>query len=416
MRRFMFRLNRSTVSQMLSDTEHLRVRGATRLHLVCLLGFLLSACAGADGGATAEGADDDGARAADARTTDWGRLEPDRHLGSEDARITVDLGEPPPPDTGPLDAYQAPVDAAPLPPPMPDAATPPPPPDAAPPPPPGLDCEYRARDFDAALREYDVMGQPDARLAFEVPNLPDPGLVDSAVLVFAAFDLDHPGEEGFIRVNGNGRFDIPTDGGGDNVDSVGQVNITGTTVGGVNRIEFGPSATQPRTFYRIGRVALHLRARVAECVAPPPPPPREAVTRSVGYRQARYTQRNNWVVRCNDYAFTARGAEQAGDDCEGAYNPDGSRRGTAIFAFGNLVPATYEVVIRSRHTANRNPRGALFIVDGEERRISQVSDRDRTDDVWGQKHLGGDIQVVLDSTREAESDSVISVTLRPIGP
>ncbi|MCB9549187.1 MAG: hypothetical protein H6706_25570, partial [Myxococcales bacterium] len=282
--------------------------------------------------------------------------------------------------------------------------------------PPALDCEYRATDFDAALREYDVMGQPADRLAFDIPALPDPALVEAATLVFSAYDLDHPGEEGTIVVNGQGPFPIPADAGLDNMESDAQVDVTGTTVAGRNRVEFGPSATQPRTFFRIGRVALRLRARVAACQEAPPPPPAEAVVRRVGYRDARYTQRVNWVVRCNDYAFTARGDEHIPDDCDGRYAPDDSRRGTAIFSFPGVVPATYEVVIRSRHTANRNPRGALFIVDGEERRISQVSDRDRTDDVWGQKHLAGDVEVILDSSREGESDSIIAVTLRPVGP
>lgn len=375
--------------------------------LLILLAFL-AGCAGADNEPAAEGEVTDGvvgdARvdADDAVMRGGDAVPPDS--APQDVR---DQGEPPTPDTGPVDAF--------VPPPPPPDAAPPPPMDAAAPAP-GLDCEYRSPDFDAELREYDVMGQSDQRLAFEVPNLPDPSLVDAAFLVFAGFDLDHPGEEGRIWINGSGPFPIPTDGGGDNLESNGRVDVFGTTRAGMNRIEFGSSTTQPRTYYRIGRVALHLRARVAECVAPPPPPPREAVVRSVHYRQARYTQRNNWVVRCNDYAFTARGDEHLGDDCDRAYDPDGSRRGTAIFDFPGLVPATYEVVIRSRHTANRNPRGALFIVAGEERRISQVSDRDRTDDIWGQKQMGGDINVTLDSSREGESDSVISVTLRPVGP
>jgi hypothetical protein len=30
--------------------------------------------------------------------------------------------------------------------------------------------------------------------------------------------------------------------------------------------------------------------------------------------------------------------------------------------------------------------------------------------------MSGNVQVILDSTREDESDSIISVTLRPVGP
>jgi hypothetical protein len=142
----------------------------------------------------------------------------------------------------------------------------------------------------------------------------------------------------------------------------------------------------------------------------------EAVERTIGYRQARYTQRQHWSVRCNDYAFTARSDEHIAGDCDGLFRAGGPRTGTAVFTFEDLAEATYEVVIRSRHTENRNARGALFIVDGDERRISQRSDRDRTNDVWGRKRLSGTIDVVLDSTREDQSDSIISVTLRPVGP
>lgn len=295
------------------------------------------------------------------------------------------------------------------------APEPAPQPVGEPEPPPDMLCEYRALDFDAPEREYDVMGQSDERLDFDVPGVADAELT-SARLTFRIYDADHPGQEGRIWVNGMGPYDIPTDGGGDNQYSDADLDVTGAVRPGGNRIEFGSSLVEARTFYRISRVALHVTGDIPECDAPPPPPPPEAVERSLGYRQARYTQRRHWVVRCNDYAFTARGNEHLDSDCDGEYRDGGPRTGTAIFAFPNLIEATYEVIIRSRHTENRNPRGALFIVDGEERRISQRSDRDRTNDVWGQKRMGGDVEVILDSTREDESDSIISVTLRPVGP
>ena len=282
-------------------------------------------------------------------------------------------------------------------------------------PPPGMACEYRSPDFDAAEREYDVMGQSDERLRFDIPALPDADQTAS-FLSFRIFDADHPGQEGRIWVNGQGPYDIPAAAALDNELSDASIDVTGATRPGDNRIEFGSSLVEPRTFYRISRVALTVTAVVDECDAPPPPPPPEAVERTIGYRQARYTERRHWSVRCNDYAFTARSEEHVASDCDGAFRAGGPRTGTAVFTFENLAEATYEVVIRSRHTENRNPRGALFIVDGEERRISQRTDRDRTNDVWGRKRLNGTIDVVLDSTREDESDSIISVALRPVGP
>ena len=122
----------------------------------------------------------------------------------------------------------------------------------------------------------------------------------------------------------------------------------------------------------------------------------------------------NWVIRCADYAFTAYSDEHTATDCDGGYRPGGNRRGTATFHFAAVVGAEYEVWIRSRHTENRNPSGALFIVDGVERRISQRSDRNYTDDLWGTAVLEGDVDVVLDSSRESQSDSVISVRLVPV--
>lgn len=277
-----------------------------------------------------------------------------------------------------------------------------------------MDCEYRATGFEAE-REYDVMGPSDERMRFDVPGLPD-AAQGAATLRFRIFDADHPGQEGRIWVNGQGPFDIPADAAFDNQNSVATVDVTGATRPGANIVEFGSSLVEPRTFYRVSQLSLTVNVVDVACDAPPPPPPPDAVERSVHYRQARYTQRRHWSVRCNDYAFTARGEEHVASDCDGLFRAGGPRTGTAIFDFPNLAEATYEVIIRSRHTENRNPLGALFIVDGEERRISQRSDRDRTNDVWGQKRMGGDITVTLDSTREDQSDSIISVILRPVGP
>jgi hypothetical protein len=124
-------------------------------------------------------------------------------------------------------------------------------------------------------------------------------------------------------------------------------------------------------------------------------------------------QRHNWVLRCNDYAFTAYGAEHLPDDCDGLYAPDGSRKGTATFAFPGVADGTYEIQIRSRHTENRNPLGALFVVDGEGKRVNQRDDKSYTTDIWGSKTLAGDVEVVLDSAMESESDSVIWVKIVP---
>ena len=272
-----------------------------------------------------------------------------------------------------------------------------------------IDCTFMANDFGAGLRELDT-GPGGAPLRFTVRGIPDPALIDRATLHFRSYDADHPGEEGVITVNGMGPFDLPANLAWDNLEGAGELDVRAAIVAGDNAIAFGPGPL-PRSFFSIGDVRIDARVRIAECSPPPDP---TAVERMIHYRDAIYTNRPTWVIRCDDYAFTASGDEHTATDCDGGYVPGGSRRGTATFRFTDVIESNYEVIIRSRHTENRNPAGALFIVDGVERRISQRSSRDHTDDVWGDAHLGGDVDVVLDSSHEGESDSVISVRLVPL--
>ncbi len=283
-------------------------------------------------------------------------------------------------------------------------------------------CVYRSATFDASPRELDVMRGSTTVLAFDVAGLPDPSLIDSARLQFTSYDADHPGEEGVIRIAGS-EFDLPAMSAWDNADGTGDVEITGATVAGDNRIEFGAGPLD-RSFFRIGAVQIVAMARVVECVSPPDPPDPTAVRRTMHFSEASYTNRGTWVVPCppghpshnalRNYAFTASGDEHDPTDCDGGYMPGGSRRGTAVFHFDAVVRARYRVVIRSRHTENRNPAHALFVVDGEERRIDQTTSDAYEDDVWGERMLEGTVDVVLDSTREGNSDAVTSVTLEPI--
>jgi len=306
--------------------------------------------------------------------------------------------------------------------PMNDAGTSPPGTDAGPTPPtdaggpvvPVMACGYAADDFGGSMRQLDS-GPDGERLRFVVQGLPAVALVTRATLRFRTFDADHPGEEGTIYVNGAGPFDLPADLAADNAERAAELDVLSYLVEGDNLIEFGPGPLT-RSYFRIGDVIIDIEARVSECMPPPPPPDPSAVERSVYYRDAVYTNRATWVIRCADYAFTGAGDEHTATDCDGGYVPGGNRRGTATFHFPAVVRADYEVIIRSRHTENRNPSGALFIVDGVERRISQRSDRNHTDDLWGTARLEGDIEVVLDSSRESQSDSVISVRLVPVTP
>ncbi len=352
------------------------------------------------------GGDADGGGRADADAPDEGPAPVDGGLPPADMEVAD--GEPVTEDMAPPADMAAPADMA-------------PPVDMAPPIdmalPPALDCVYRANSFGAARVELDVGPDAPDRLVFEIAGLPDPLRVDSAVLRFDSFDADHPGEEGRIRVNGQGPYDLPADLAWDNAEGTGAVDVTGDVVAGRNVIEFGPGPLA-RSYFGIANVQLSVRARVDACEVAPPPPPADAVVRELRYPQARYTNRPTWVVGCDNngaraYAFTATGEEHVPSDCEGLYRAGGNRRGDAIFTFTDVVPAEYEIVVGSRHTENRNPNGALFLVNGEARRISQRSDRDLTTDVWGRRRLAGQVEVILRA--EGNSDSVTVVRLVPVG-
>jgi hypothetical protein len=286
-----------------------------------------------------------------------------------------------------------------------------------------MPCSYLSTSFADAPQELDVGPGSPERLRFTVPGLPEPALVESATLRLTIFDSDHPGEEGVVRVNDARALDLPAMSAWDNVETVVTIDVSGMTVSGDNTVEIGPGPL-PRSFFRVSRVSLELLARVATCTPPAPPPDPRAVRRSLHFHEATFTNRATWVVPCppghprfsalRDYAFTASGAEHETTDCDGLYRAGSGERGTATFRFDDVIPSTYGVYVRFRTSANRNPRGALFVVNGEEMRIDQVDASGEYREVlFGDRRLGGTVTVVLDSSREAESDSVTSVRLEP---
>ncbi len=283
-------------------------------------------------------------------------------------------------------------------------------------------CSYRANDYDAPL-ELDVGPSSSERLRFTVPGLPDPALVESATLRFSIFDADHPDEEGTIRVNGGAGRPIPAMSAWDNVETIVTLDVTGDLVAGDNAVVFGPGPLD-RSFFRVSMLSLEVSARVASCRPPDPLPDPRAVRRELHFHQASYTNRATWVVPCppghprfaaiRDYAFTASGEDQVGTDCDDLYVPGGSRRGTATFTFDDVIPSTYGVYVRFRSSANRNPRGARFVVNGEATRVDQVDASGAYFEVLlFDRALEGTVSVVLDSSMEAESDSITWVRLEP---
>lgn len=274
-------------------------------------------------------------------------------------------------------------------------------------------CTYPATDFAGGLRELMVPLGSTEQLVFTVPGLPAAELVTQATLQFVSWDADHPGEEGTISVNGGPALDLPADAAWENAEHATELDVSGRTVGGENTVAFGAGSLAAGTFYRVGAVALAVTAHVEACPEAPARPPMPV---QIDHTDATYTRRENWVLRCDfipPYAYSA-GSPHPGEDCEGLYMPDGSSKGTAVFTFEALPPAEYRIKIQSRHSANRNPKGALFIVDGEPRRVDQTVGSDVAIDEWGTKFLTGTIDVVLDSSLDGESDSVAWVRLEPV--
>lgn len=279
------------------------------------------------------------------------------------------------------------------------------------------ECEYLSSSYGSALEVLEVPAGSNSRIGFELLGLPDPAVVESAVLHFDTYDADHPGEEGTVYVNGAGPYQLPANVDWDNMNGTGLIDVSGATIDGNNVVEFGAGSLQPSSFYHVGNVRIVLEAHVDSCEAVMDPPDPNAIEREQQYDEAEYTERHNWVLRCAanfEYAFTAYSAEHIPSDCEGLYDPDGNRTGTAIFHFGAVAASNYEIQIHSRHTVNRNPAGALFVVDGIGKRVHQDDDKDFTTDIWGTKWLSGDIDVVLDSTMENQSDSVTWVKIVPV--
>ncbi len=149
-----------------------------------------------------------------------------------------------------------------------DVPPPPPPPRPRPPPEP-VTCPFPSRSFGAGPKEVNTWRDDVPRVAFAVPGLPDPAAVIAARLHYVAHDADHPGGEGWIVVNGTPPIELPADPALDNADRAFDLDVTGRTVAGVNRIEFSAFDGPEGAFYRISDVRLVVTARGLDCARTP---------------------------------------------------------------------------------------------------------------------------------------------------
>lgn len=291
-----------------------------------------------------------------------------------------------------------------------------------------MNCVYPSTTFGSPRQLLDVMDPNSAvRLSFDIPDVPDPSAIQSATLRFSTFDADHPGEEGYVYVNGGSGLDIPANLAWESMESSGDVDVLADISGGNNRIEFGPGPLQ-RSYFEIGDVELLVTALVDDCQAQDETDSdsdsddsgEPGTQMEVHYMDATYTGRQNWVWRCNgfDYAFTAANAKHVSSDCGSLYAPDGSAHGTATFNFANVVEDDYLVEVHAYHTWNRNPNGAIVIVDGVSGTVNQRTSMEGEafydTAQWGVAHLEGDVDIVLDSSQGGyASDSVTWVRITP---
>ena len=106
-------------------------------------------------------------------------------------------------------------------------------------------------------------------------------------------------------------------------------------------------------------------------------------------------------------------ARNAAESCDSSFKPDGTRKGKATFTFTGVPAGAYDVLIESKHSANRNKAGALFYVNGHAAKINQVGSSAYIWDLHGRYCLSGTVTVVLDSTVNTGSDAVSRVRLKP---
>ena len=377
---------------------------AFNLFVVAALALSLSACATDDDAASGGGGDVGAMSAADVGATSAADAS-----SAADSAAPVDTGGARDTGAAPSDTETA-RDTTSADPDTEAAPDTTPPEDTAPPPEP-VTCLWTANP--AGVQEVNTWMGDVPSVTFRVPGMPDPAGITSARLLYYGYDVDHPGEEGWIEVNGTAPIALPADEALDNGGRAFEVDVSGRLVEGRNRVTFLAWEGPEGAFFQISQVQLEATGPGLACPDPPEEGPTgDGVERTLNYRAATYEMRRNWVLECRDYAYSARFDEH--EACDDRYNPDGTGHGRAIFVFEGVIADRYEVRVEGRHTENRNSAGALFIVNGVERRISQRSDTDYTWVQHGVYDLSGRVEVILDSTREDGSDSVRNVQLRPV--
>ncbi|HFE44112.1 MAG TPA: hypothetical protein ENJ18_01275, partial [Nannocystis exedens] len=99
-------------------------------------------------------------------------------------------------------------------------------------------CSYQSLSYGSGMIELKVNKGSNQTLNFVVPGLPAPELLSDATLRFRGYDIDHPGEEGDLLVNGGPPIALPADAGWDNEEHKIEIDILGQTVVGTNNVVF----------------------------------------------------------------------------------------------------------------------------------------------------------------------------------
>ncbi len=136
-------------------------------------------------------------------------------------------------------------------------------------------CGFAAREGEQTVDTHAGAQRPDAR--FTIGPLPSVAGVQRATLSFTGYDLDQPGEEGWVVVNDREPIALPALASDDNRARVVELPVDGLVRQGQNVVEFRAFDRPDGSFFRVSGVRLVLEGFVS-CPNPAPPirPPANA--------------------------------------------------------------------------------------------------------------------------------------------
>ncbi len=148
-------------------------------------------------------------------------------------------------------------------------------PDTRPPPPVVETC---VRSGTAGEHWVNTHNDSVARVVVGVSGVPEPSRITAATLHYDGHDMDHPGAEGWLRVNDGARIALPADVAFDNRTQAFSVDVGGMLVAGENRLAFLAVDAPDVSYYSVSNIRIEATGTDLDCGSVPPPPPPPPVT------------------------------------------------------------------------------------------------------------------------------------------